>query len=74
MESLKKTVGVTNPEYLGWYGRYAPSVNSRRLLHEAGFKYDSDAYNDDLPYWTTGGLLFINYMVTRIGRGRFLIT
>ena len=27
-------------------------MNSRRLLAEAGFKYDSDAYNDDLPYWT----------------------
>ena len=39
---------------LGWYCRYAPSVNTRRLLaEEGGFLYDSDAYNDDLPYWTT---------------------
>jgi putative urate catabolism protein len=38
---------------LGWYCRYGPSVNTRRLLVEAGgFLYDSDAYNDELPYWT----------------------
>jgi len=36
----------------GWYCRYAPSSNTRRLLVEhGGFKYDSDAYNDELPYW-----------------------
>ena len=37
---------------VGWYtGR--PSPNTRRLLVEiGGFLYDSDAYNDDLPYWT----------------------
>lgn len=36
----------------GWYtGR--PSPNTRRLAVElGGFLYDSDAYNDDLPYWT----------------------
>ena len=37
---------------VGWYtGR--PGPNTRRLAVEAGgFLYDSDAYNDDLPYWT----------------------
>lgn len=36
----------------GWYCRYGPSVNTRRLLvEEGGFFYDSDAYNDELPYW-----------------------
>jgi allantoinase len=37
---------------VGWYtGR--PSPNTRRLVVESGgFLYDSDAYNDDLPYWT----------------------
>jgi peptidoglycan/xylan/chitin deacetylase (PgdA/CDA1 family) len=30
-----------------------PSTNTRRLaVEEGGFLYDSDAYNDDLPYWT----------------------
>jgi putative urate catabolism protein len=48
--SLERTVG-TRP--LGWYCRYAPSLNTRRLVvEEGGFLYDSDAYNDDLPYWT----------------------
>ena len=37
----------------GWYCRYAPSANTRRLLVEhGGFLYDSDSYADDLPYWT----------------------
>lgn len=37
---------------VGWYtGR--PSPNTRRLVVDTGgFLYDSDAYNDDLPYWT----------------------
>jgi putative urate catabolism protein len=37
---------------VGWYtGR--PSAQTRRLAVElGGFLYDSDAYNDDLPYWT----------------------
>jgi peptidoglycan/xylan/chitin deacetylase (PgdA/CDA1 family) len=40
---------------LGWYtGR--PSPNTRRLVVETGgFMYDSDAYNDDLPYWVRVG-------------------
>jgi peptidoglycan/xylan/chitin deacetylase (PgdA/CDA1 family) len=47
--SLQRTVGRTPS---GWYCRYAPSENTRRLLVENGsFLYDSDAYNDDLPYW-----------------------
>jgi putative urate catabolism protein len=41
---------------LGWYCRYAPSLNTRRLVvEEGGFLYDSDAYDDDLPYWVRVG-------------------
>ena len=37
---------------LGWHTRSTPSPNTRRLLVEAGgFLYDSDAYNDDLPFF-----------------------
>jgi putative urate catabolism protein len=37
---------------LGWYCRTGPSINTRRLVvEEGGFLYDSDAYNDELPYW-----------------------
>ncbi len=40
----------------GWYCRYAPSTRTRRLLVEhGGFGYDSDAYNDELPYWVRVG-------------------
>ena len=36
----------------GWYCRYGPSLNTRRLLVEhGGFLYDSDSYNDEMPYW-----------------------
>ena len=43
---------LTGDRPLGWYCRYAPSINTRRLIvEEGGFLYDSDAYNDDLPYW-----------------------
>ena len=49
IESLQRTTG-TRP--VGWYCRYGASENTRRLLvQEGGFLYDSDAYNDELPYW-----------------------
>ncbi|WP_419769380.1 MAG: allantoinase PuuE [Candidatus Marinarcus sp.] len=48
IEVLEKMIG-TRP--LGWYtGR--DSENTRKLVvQESGFLYDSDAYNDDLPYF-----------------------
>jgi peptidoglycan/xylan/chitin deacetylase (PgdA/CDA1 family) len=50
VESITETTGA-RPD--GWYCRYGPSVNTRELLlEEGGFTYDSDSYNDDLPYWT----------------------
>jgi hypothetical protein len=49
IESMEQTCGE-RPR--GWYCRYGPSVNTRELLvEEGGFIYDSDAYNDDLPYY-----------------------
>jgi allantoinase len=53
VDSLTQTTG-SRP--LGWYCRYGPSVHTRRLLlEEGGFVYDSDAYNDELPYWVIVG-------------------
>ncbi|MDP9901925.1 allantoinase PuuE [Variovorax ginsengisoli] len=47
--SITRTMG-SRPQ--GWYCRYGASENTRRLLvEEGGFLYDSDAYNDELPYW-----------------------
>jgi peptidoglycan/xylan/chitin deacetylase (PgdA/CDA1 family) len=49
--SLKTTVGARPA---GWYCRYGPSVNTRRLLvEEGGFTYDSDYYGEELPFWQT---------------------
>ncbi|MFM9883455.1 MAG: polysaccharide deacetylase family protein [Burkholderiales bacterium] len=37
---------------VGWHTKSSASVNTRRLLVEhGGFLYDSDAYNDDCPYY-----------------------
>ncbi|MDA0340062.1 MAG: allantoinase PuuE [Proteobacteria bacterium] len=74
--SLTETLG-SRP--LGWYCRSAPSVNTRRLLvEEGGFLYDSDAYNDELPYWDTvegKPHLVVPYSLTtndsKFGRGWF---
>ncbi len=47
--SIERTTG-TRPE--GWYCREM-SVNTRDLVvEEGGFTYDSDTYNEDIPYWT----------------------
>ncbi|HEY5438762.1 MAG TPA: polysaccharide deacetylase family protein [Acidimicrobiales bacterium] len=47
--SIEQTTG-TRP--VGWYCREM-SVNTRELVvEEGGFFYDSDTYNEDLPYWT----------------------
>jgi putative urate catabolism protein len=49
VESIKRTTGERP---LGWYCRYSPSVNTRRLVvEEGGFLYDSDYYGDELPFW-----------------------
>jgi peptidoglycan/xylan/chitin deacetylase (PgdA/CDA1 family) len=50
IESIESTTG-TRP--VGWYCREM-STNTRELVvEEGGFEYDSDCYNDDLPYWTS---------------------
>jgi allantoinase len=49
IESIERTTGARP---LGWYCREM-STNTRELVvEEGGFLYDSDSYNDDLPYWT----------------------
>ena len=40
---------------LGWHTRSASTPATRRLLVEHGFLYDSDAYNDDTPYFVAVG-------------------
>jgi peptidoglycan/xylan/chitin deacetylase (PgdA/CDA1 family) len=77
--AVKSIEETTGERPLGWYCRYGPSVNTRELVvEEGGFVYDSDAYNDDLPYWTMVGdkkHLVIPYSLvnndSRFGAGHF---
>jgi peptidoglycan/xylan/chitin deacetylase (PgdA/CDA1 family) len=54
-EAIARTVDVltttsgTRP--VGWHTRSSASPNTRRLLVEHGFLYDSDDYSDDLPFY-----------------------
>jgi allantoinase len=52
VRNVETITRLTGRKPVGWYtGR--PGPNTRRLVVESGgFLYDSDAYNDDLPYWT----------------------
>ena len=48
VETITRVAGLRP---VGWHTRSAASANTRRLLvEEGGFLYDSDAYDDDLPY------------------------
>jgi peptidoglycan/xylan/chitin deacetylase (PgdA/CDA1 family) len=65
-ETIRKSVqlieGLTGKKPVGFYAR-EPSPNTLRIVGEMGnFIYDSDAYNDDLPYRAkTGGVLILPY-------------
>ncbi|HUA53774.1 MAG TPA: polysaccharide deacetylase family protein [Candidatus Sulfotelmatobacter sp.] len=49
VRAIRAAAGVTP---VGWHTKSSASANTRRLLIEhGGFLYDSDAYNDDLPYF-----------------------
>jgi allantoinase len=49
--AIERAVGVRPVGFFHWCG-----PNTRRLLVEdGGFLYDSEAYNDDLPYWVKVG-------------------
>jgi allantoinase len=51
VEAISRAAGVRP---VGWHTRSATSVRTRGLLVEhGGFLYDSNAYNDDLPYLET---------------------
>jgi peptidoglycan/xylan/chitin deacetylase (PgdA/CDA1 family) len=50
VRSLEETCGERP---VGWFSRYSASASTRELLvEEGGFIYDSDAFADDLPYFT----------------------
>ncbi|MEL9999595.1 MAG: polysaccharide deacetylase family protein [Thermoplasmata archaeon] len=65
-EEIRKSVDliekITGKKPVGFYAR-EPSENTLEILKEFGnFIYDSDAYNDDLPYfYQKTGMLIIPY-------------
>ncbi len=48
VQTIERAVG-RRP--VGWHTRSVRTARTRRLLREQGFLYDSDAYNDDTPYF-----------------------
>ncbi|MGH7325085.1 MAG: polysaccharide deacetylase family protein [Candidatus Rokuibacteriota bacterium] len=49
--AVKTITDVCGARPVGWHTRCPHTPNTRRLLaQEGGFVYDSDAYDDDLPY------------------------
>ncbi len=72
--SIAQVRDLTGADPLGYYAGM-PSRYTRKLVVEAGnFLYDSDVYNDDLPYWSPdySGLLLVPYSLdtndSRFGR------
>jgi peptidoglycan/xylan/chitin deacetylase (PgdA/CDA1 family) len=47
-ESIARSTGQRPA---GWLSRYYTTLNTRRLLVEAGFRYHMDDFSDDLPFW-----------------------
>lgn len=47
-EAIERTTGV-RPR--GWLSRYLTTVNTRRLLAEAGYDYHMDDFSGEMPFW-----------------------
>ena len=74
-QSIEQVRELTGETPMGYYAGL-PSINTRQIVADAGsFLYDSDVYNDDLPYWSPDypKLLLIPYSLdtndSRFGRG-----
>lgn len=53
-KAIETLTAITGERPLGWYtGRTGPNTRDV-VMEEGGFLYDSDAYDDDLPYWVNG--------------------
>jgi peptidoglycan/xylan/chitin deacetylase (PgdA/CDA1 family) len=52
VESITKMTGVRP---VGWYSREPGEQVRKLLVEEGGFIYDSDAYNDEIPYYVRVG-------------------
>src|SRR5260370_34358584 len=67
-KAIVSTEKMTGRRPEGWYCRYGPGENTRRLVvEEGGFTYDSDYYGDELPFWVNvdgKGQLVVPYSLT----------
>jgi peptidoglycan/xylan/chitin deacetylase (PgdA/CDA1 family) len=79
-EEIRKAVGslqqTTGQRVRGWMVRSFPTVHTRELLVEnGGFWYDSDASNDELPYYAdVAGTPFLVVPYTKVHNDvRYLI-
>jgi putative urate catabolism protein len=53
-KAIEILTSITGERPSGWYtGRTGPNTRDV-VMEEGGFLYDSDAYDDDLPYWVNG--------------------
>ncbi len=51
ISTMRAIEQVSGKPPVGWHTRSSPSPHTRKILAELGFLYDSDAYNDDTPYF-----------------------
>ena len=54
-QALDAIEQATGRRPVGWHTRSVRTADTRRLLVEEGMLYDSDAYNDDTPYFVGVG-------------------
>jgi len=53
-EAMQLHVAATGTRPLGWYTGRASANTLRLVMEDGGFRYSSDSYADDLPYWLNG--------------------
>jgi peptidoglycan/xylan/chitin deacetylase (PgdA/CDA1 family) len=49
--TIRSVERVTGKKMLGWFARGGLSQHSRQIFRKKGLLYDSNAYNDDIPYY-----------------------
>jgi putative urate catabolism protein len=53
-EALRIHTEATGSRPLGWYTGRTSENSLKLVLEDGGFRYSSDTYADDLPYWVNG--------------------
>jgi peptidoglycan/xylan/chitin deacetylase (PgdA/CDA1 family) len=57
LRSAAAIEAATGERPVGFFCRGSASAWTRRLLAKHGYRYDSNAFDDDLPYWESGMLV-----------------